>query len=132
MDSSDDFFNGMFQKHEMAEKKDKLRETDKMIHARNKLKARIEMLEMVDEYVWLGHIEKLLKKAARYAGDEGDEEAVPLKNRMTENELMEQVQRLVLFAGIQLVKRKSAEQVKEDLIDEGKDLLHKYNKTLRM
>jgi hypothetical protein len=144
MDTSDDFFVSLNGKQEMTERKDKIRETDKILHARNKLKARIEMLEMVDEHVWLGHVEKLLKKAARYAENEEARKSDTSKEtseraqrnsqkgRMTESELTENVQRLVLLTGFELVKRKSAEQLKEDLINDGKDLLHKYNKTLRM
>lgn len=144
MDTSDDFFVSLNGKHEMTERKDKIRETDKILHARNKLKARIEMLEMVDEHVWLGHVEKLLKKAARYAENENARELDTSKEtskkgernlqkgKMTESELTENVQRLVLLTGFELMKRKSAEQLKEDLINDGKDLLHKYNKTLRL
>lgn len=132
----------------MGEKKEKLRETDKMIQARNKLKARIELLESAEEHVWFARIEKLLKKAARYAGNEDDAKSdtggsdsgpeardrgkALKRGEMTEDELAEKVQRLVLLAGIELVKRKSAEQLKEELIAEGKELLQKYNRTLGM
>lgn len=148
MDTSDEFYARLHRKHEMGEKKDKLRETDKMVQARNKLKARIELLESAEEHVWFARIEKLLKKAARYAGDDDDEKSDTgesdsgseardrgkslKRGEMTEDELAEKVQRLVLLAGIELVKRKSAEQLKEELIAEGKELLEKYNKTLGM
>lgn len=147
MDTSDEFYARLHRKHEMGEKKQKLRETDKMVQARNKLKARIELLEVTEDVVWAARMEKLLKKAARYAGDE--EEAPDLGNNgpdegsndceketrkgvMTEDELAEKVQRLVLLAGLELVKRTTAEQLKEELIIEGKELLEKYNRTLGM
>lgn len=148
MDTSDEFYARLHRKHEMGERKEKLRETDKMVQARNKLKARIEVLELAEDHVWLAHIEKLLKKAARYAGDENDarsgteeHDSDPdgrdpgmnaRKGELTEDELAEKVQRLVLLAGMKLVKRKSPEQLKEELIAEGKDLLEKYDRTLGM
>lgn len=115
-----------------------------MIQARNKLKARIEMLETLEVHAWHGRIEKLLKKAARYAGDEqartsnasrgllDSERPAYMKGRITEDELAEKLQRLVLLVGMVLMKRKTAEEMKQELIDDGKDLLHKYNKTLRL
>lgn len=143
-DTSDAAYAGLLAKHELAEKRDKLRETDKMIQARNRLKSRIEMLETLEEHAWDGRIEKLLKKAARYAGDEQArtssasremserERPAYMKGRITEDELAEKLQRLVLLVGMELMKRKTAEELKQELIHDGKDLLHKYNKTLRL
>lgn len=144
MDTSDEFYALLHRKHEQAEKKLKQRETEKMVLARNKLRGRIELLEGTEDGVWRARMEKLLKKAARYAGDDGgaksdlgsDEEGAGEKGErragMTEDELAEKVQRLVLLAGIELVKRTSAEQLKDELIREGKELLEKYNRTLGM
>ncbi|GHJ86607.1 hypothetical protein NliqN6_3009 [Naganishia liquefaciens] len=144
MDTSDAAYDALLSKHELAERKDKLRETDKMIQARNKLKTRIEMLKTLEEHAWNERIEKLLKKAARYAGDEQartfnaskemseDERPAYMKGRITEDELAEQLQRLILLVGMDLMKRKTPEELKQELIDDGKDLLHKYNKTLRL
>jgi hypothetical protein len=144
MDTTDAFYALLHRKHEQAEKKLKLRETEKMVLARNKLRGRIELLEGTEDGVWRARMEKLLKKAARYAGDDGDpksgtgsdeEEAGEKGERragMTEDELAEKVQRLVLLAGIELVRRTSAEQLKDELIREGKELLEKYNRTLGM
>ncbi|KAJ9097217.1 hypothetical protein QFC21_004886 [Naganishia friedmannii] len=144
MDTSDEYFAELHRKHQMAEKKQKMIELDKMLQARNKLKGRIELLESTDDDVWRGHVERLLKKASRYTGDEvqtgheSDSSDHGIsgqgtrggKKQMTEDELAEKVYKLVLLAGIKLVKTKSIAQLREDLITEGKDLLEKYNKTL--
>ncbi|KAJ9127683.1 hypothetical protein QFC24_001093 [Naganishia onofrii] len=144
MDTSDEYFSELHRKHQMAEKKQKMIELDKMLQARNKLKGRIELLESTDEDTWRGHVERVLKKASRYTGDEGqpghendssdngtsDQETRSRNKQMTEDELAEKVYRLVLLAGIELVRTKSIAQLRDDLIAEGKDLLEKYNKTL--
>ncbi|KAJ9119735.1 hypothetical protein QFC22_003445 [Naganishia vaughanmartiniae] len=144
MDTSDEYFTELHRKHQMAEKKQKMIELDKMLQARNKLKGRIELLESTDDDVWRGHVERLLKRASRYTGDEvqtghesdssdaghSKKERRNGNKQMTEDELAEKVYRLVLLAGIELVKTKSIAQLREELISEGKDLLEKYNKTL--
>lgn len=144
MDTSDEYFAQLHRKHQMAERKQKMIELDKMLQARNKLKGRIELLESTDDDTWRGHVERLLKKASRYTSDEvqpghesdssendtSDQEKSGGNKQMTEDELAEKVYRLVLLAGIELVKTKSIAHLREELIAEGKDLLEKYNKTL--
>ncbi|KAJ9102633.1 hypothetical protein QFC19_004742 [Naganishia cerealis] len=144
MDTSDDYYAQLHRKHEMGEKKQKLIESDKMSQARNKLKARTELLESTEDDTWCAHVERLLKKASRYAGDESqhehssgssdnemeDQRKLGRSKQMTEDELAEKVQRLVLLAGLELVKIKPIAQLREDLITEGRELLEKYDKTL--
>jgi hypothetical protein len=135
-DTSDAFYQQLHKRAEMTEVRARLREREKLESERYHLRERLDMLRNMDPSVWANHITRTMQTRRV-------EEETTLRSKWVDTGSVgslakadsgyqpgKEKQWTYLDAGEELIKQIGSEGLRKRLIEEGMDLLHRWDEIL--